>query len=206
MFILSSDRSDTLPRRHRYVHLTGKETNTQKDEINHSRVTPVPSAHREHSSVSLTHGLPYCTTLTVSDDVRGVQNSHASPAAAPEALGSATREPRCKAGWWGMDPVMFRHHPSTPSWKTWKPYVCRGKPRKSSMSALLGWKKGLGSPLCRLNMVWFQDQLSARVGYEWCHQNPAPKTCYTPGRELGGSTKQSRNSFCMNCWDIRISG
>lgn len=39
---------------------------------------------------------------------------------------------------------MFRCHAGRLHWKTRKPYVCRGKTRNRSVSALLGWKKWLG--------------------------------------------------------------
>lgn len=137
----------TLPWRHPYVHLTGEETNARKGEINCSRVTQVLSDPQRtfqrlpDSQLALfhhTHCLRWC------------QRSTEFPQYTPHSCSRGSQisylrtqvQGRDGQGWPGMDHIMFRCPTGRLSWKTRKSYVCRGKPRKSSTSALLGWKTG----------------------------------------------------------------
>lgn len=66
---------------------------------------------------------------------------------------------------------MFRCHAGRLHWKTIKPYVCRGKTRNRSVSALLGWKKWLRCTTVKVKHGAIPGAPSyPGLGYKGCHR------------------------------------
>lgn len=143
----------SLSWRYHYVHLTGKETDSER--WNH-----LPPDHTSPKCPSKNiPGLPDTerapsTTLTVSDDAWWAQNTDYVHQSSCKVCWSAPWGPRCKVG-----PARYQtHHAQMPGWhtqlKSQKALYLKKKTQKKFN--LMGLKKGSAITLHRLNMIQFQ--------------------------------------------------
>lgn len=150
-YVYHNSSPTTWPWSHHYAHLTGKDTKTQRSEINCPRVIQFLSGPPRTFQVCWAQNLsPSAHCLRW-----GLLVTELPPTTASRLSNQLPEHTGARQGQQGIDSITVESHQTSyreTQLESQSPMFAEENSRKAlSISALLGQNKGLGIPLCRLN-------------------------------------------------------